>query len=113
MLGVRILPGLYFMHFGGKVDLTFLNKSLQFLKDVKSELKKVTWPTKNETINTTIIVIIGVLILSVFLSIVDTILSAYVRWSLNANTSSFILSIGIIAVLISGFLLFRWLKKKR
>lgn len=93
--------------------MTFLNKSMQFLKDVKSELKKVTWPTKNETVNTTIIVIIGVLILSVFLSIVDTLLSTYVSWAFNAETGPFILSIGVIVLLISGYLVYRWLKSKR
>lgn len=86
---------------------------MQFLKDVKSELKKVTWPTKNETINTTIIVIIGVLILSAFLSLVDTVLSTYVRWAIVASAGSFILSIVVVVALISGFLLFRWLRKKR
>lgn len=92
--------------------MTFLNKSVQFLRDVKAELKNVTWPTKNETINTTIIVIIGVLILSAFLSIVDTILSAYVRWAIVASSGHFILSLGIIIAVISGFLLFRYLKKR-
>lgn len=93
--------------------MTFINKSMQFLKDVKSELKKVTWPTKNETINTTIIVIIGVLILSVFLSIVDTILSTYVPWAIAANTGAFVLSLLVIVAGVSGVVLFKWLQGRR
>ncbi len=35
------------------------------------ELKKVNWPTKNETINLTIVVIIFSLAISIFLGILD------------------------------------------
>lgn len=34
-----------------------MNKITQFLKDAKSELLKVNWPTKQQTINYTLIVI--------------------------------------------------------
>jgi preprotein translocase subunit SecE len=42
-----------------------------FLRDVKIEIKKVVFPTKDELIGSTWIVIIVVLIVSLFLGIVD------------------------------------------
>ncbi len=49
----------------------FLNKSIQFLREVKIELKKVTWPSRIQTMGTTGIVIVLVIIISLFLGLVD------------------------------------------
>jgi preprotein translocase subunit SecE len=46
-------------------------KVRQFLAGSKVELKKVTWPTPKQTLASTSIVIIVVIIVSVFLGIVD------------------------------------------
>jgi preprotein translocase subunit SecE len=43
----------------------------KFLNEVKEELKKVSWPTKNETIRLTTIVLISCIISGTFLGIVD------------------------------------------
>jgi preprotein translocase subunit SecE len=58
--------------------LGFLQKSLQFLREVKIELKKVTWPTRKQTIGSTVVVIIIVIIISFFLGIVDIGLSSLI-----------------------------------
>ncbi len=42
-----------------------------FLIGVRSELKKVTWTSKTELIESTIVVIVAVLIVAVFLGLVD------------------------------------------
>jgi preprotein translocase subunit SecE len=55
-----------------------LQKSLQFLREVKLELKKVTWPTRKQTIGSTLVVIILVMIISLFLGIVDIGLSSLI-----------------------------------
>ena len=46
-------------------------KIKQFLAGSKVELKKVTWPTPKQTLASTSVVIIVVVIVSVFLGIVD------------------------------------------
>ena len=51
----------------------------QFLREVKMELKKVTWPSRKDTIYATIIVLITVLIFGFFLGTVDLGLSRLVR----------------------------------
>jgi preprotein translocase subunit SecE len=60
-------------------DDNFLQKSAQFLREVKIELKKVTWPTRKQTMGSTVVVIILVAIISLFLGLVDLGLSSLVR----------------------------------
>jgi len=48
---------------------------IQYLKDSVRELKKVTWPTKKETTNYTILVIMISLSVAVFIGLVDFLLS--------------------------------------
>jgi preprotein translocase subunit SecE len=55
----------------------------EFLGDVKSELQKVTWPTKKETYGSTVVVIVLVLLVAVFLWVVDSALSMLIRTLLN------------------------------
>ncbi|MCX8074493.1 MAG: preprotein translocase subunit SecE [Clostridia bacterium] len=45
-----------------------------FLKGIKSELKKVVWPTKNQLINNTLLVVVLVVILSAVVLSFDLIL---------------------------------------
>ena len=47
---------------------------INFLKDVRGETKKVTWPSKDETIKSAIAVFVMVAILSVFLFLGDQIM---------------------------------------
>jgi preprotein translocase subunit SecE len=47
------------------------HKIRSFLQESRSELKKVDWPTRNETIRFTIFVIVLSLIVAVFLGILD------------------------------------------
>jgi len=46
-----------------------------FLKEVKDELKKVVWPTRDEIIRLTAVVIIVSLIVGVYLGLIDLILT--------------------------------------
>ena len=54
-------------------------KSAQFLREVKVELKKVTWPSRKQTIGSTAVVIALVMIISLFLGIVDFGISSLIR----------------------------------
>jgi len=57
----------------------FFQKAMDFLREVKVELKKVTWPTQKQTTGTTIVVIIFVFIVSAFLGLFDLGLSKLVQ----------------------------------
>ena len=52
---------------------------IQFLRQVKQEVKKVTWPAKKDVIRATIMVITIVAIAAVFFFVVDSIFGAIVR----------------------------------
>jgi preprotein translocase subunit SecE len=51
-----------------------MKRIIQFFKDSFAELKKVTWPSKDEVLASTKVVIISTLIIALFLGIVDVIL---------------------------------------
>jgi preprotein translocase subunit SecE len=54
-------------------------KTKQFLREVKVELKKVTWPSRKQTIGSTAVVIALVMIISLFLGVVDFGISNLIR----------------------------------
>jgi preprotein translocase subunit SecE len=54
-------------------------KVVQFLKEAKVELNKVTWPSSKQTLASTSVVIIVVIIVSAFLGIVDFGLAKVIR----------------------------------
>ncbi|MBL7180569.1 MAG: preprotein translocase subunit SecE [Pseudomonadota bacterium] len=62
----------------GKIK-SYINTSVQFLREVKVELRKVTWPTRKQTTGSTVVVIILVMIISLFLGVVDIGLSSLIR----------------------------------
>jgi len=52
---------------------------IQFFREVRVELTKVTWPSKKQTIGSTAVVIVFVFVIAVFLGIVDIGLSSFIR----------------------------------
>ncbi len=55
----------------------------EFVKQVRQETAKVTWPTRKETMVTTIMVLIMTTVLAVFFLGVDQILGRFVRFLLS------------------------------
>jgi len=53
-------------------------KVVKFLADVKYEMSKVSWPTKEELLGSTYVVIIMSIIMALFIFAADTILSRIV-----------------------------------
>ena len=66
-----------------KKEPNVIDKSLQFLREVRVELKKVTWPSRKQTIGSTVVVVILAMIISLFLGVVDMGLSGLIRVILN------------------------------
>ena len=54
-------------------------QGMQFLREVRIELNKVAWPTRQQTMASTVVVIILVMIISLFLGLVDMGLSKIVE----------------------------------
>ena len=54
-------------------------KIVKFFEDVLKEMKKVTWPTKNELMESTKVVIIVCMILAGFTYIIDMIINQVIK----------------------------------
>ena len=50
-----------------------------FLMEVRNELKKSTWPTRNELLESTAVVILSVILFTVFVGLSDSLLVAVLR----------------------------------
>ena len=60
----------------------------RYFKEVKQEAQKVTWPSRKETIASTIAVLIMVLLASVFLYLSDQVLAYLVSLVLSLGVSA-------------------------
>ena len=53
-------------------------KLIQFFKEIEVELKMVTWPGRKEVINSTIVVLTTIFLISAFLWLVDLALQKFI-----------------------------------
>ena len=58
---------------------------MQFVREVRTELRKVAWPTRAEVINYSIIVLVTVVILTALIALLDIVFSEWVLKLLNVN----------------------------
>ena len=54
-----------------------------WVRDVRSELRKVVWPTREEAIKLTTVVVVLSVIVGFFLGMVDAIFSTMITWFLQ------------------------------
>jgi preprotein translocase subunit SecE len=66
------------MSFVAKLKDNF-NGLLKFLRDVRTELRKVVWPTRKQTINYTLVVLVAVFLVTVLLSVTDAAFNVVIR----------------------------------
>jgi len=59
------------------------DSTVRFYGEVKTEAKKIAWPLRKETIASTTVVVVIVLIVSLYLGVVDAILSPAVKLILS------------------------------
>lgn len=55
----------------------------KFVREVRSEAAKITWPTRKETMVSTVMVLVMVAIAAVFFIAVDNIIGFAIRWILG------------------------------
>lgn len=55
---------------------------IAFMRDARTELRRVVWPTRQETLQTTLVVLVMVLIVAIFLWLLDM----FLLWSVNGIT---------------------------
>ena len=54
--------------------------TMEFARETQVEVRKVVWPTRQETVQTTGVVIVVVLLAAVFLWVLDLLLGGITRW---------------------------------
>ena len=59
---------------------------LMFIQQVRNEVSKVTWPSRNETTLTSVIVIIFAIIASLFFFLSDQVMSFFIRLILGLGS---------------------------
>jgi preprotein translocase subunit SecE len=53
-------------------------KPLQFVKEVRSELKKVVWPTRQETVNYSVVTLVTIVFFTALIAGLDWVFSGFV-----------------------------------
>jgi len=76
LAGLVIAGLIYFRTLQGK-------RLSAFIKETKIELRKVVWPTRDETVKTTGMIMVAVIIVAIFLWIVDSFFSWMVQLLTN------------------------------
>jgi len=59
--------------------MQWINKIRQFLTEVFVELKKSAWPTRSELVDSTLVVLVTVVLLGVFVATADVVFAWVVR----------------------------------
>ncbi len=57
--------------------------TIEFLSESRFELRKVVWPTREETLRSTGVIAVVVVVISLILGLIDLIVSSIVRWLLG------------------------------
>jgi preprotein translocase subunit SecE len=63
----------------------FLTQAAQFFREVKVELQKVTFPTRQETVGSTVVVLVLTFILATYLGLSDWVLARIVQMLLQVG----------------------------
>ena len=56
-----------------------MQRLITFLKEVRAELGKITWPTRSELVESTFVVIVSVIAISIFIGAVDQVFNYLLR----------------------------------
>ncbi|MDY6935567.1 MAG: preprotein translocase subunit SecE [Spirochaetota bacterium] len=56
-----------------------IKKAFDFIRESREELRKVSWPDRDEVTSFTIVVVVAVVFIAVFLWLVDTMLMSIIK----------------------------------
>jgi preprotein translocase subunit SecE len=67
------------------MQVAVVTRVREFVQEVLAEFRKVTWPSRQELVNSTVVVIAVTVVLSLFLGGVDIVLARAVEWVLGGG----------------------------
>ena len=75
-------------HFAGPRQIPERALGWAFFRDARNEVRKVIWPTRQETLQTTLIVLAMVVLVALILWAMDALFLELVQWLVNLNRGS-------------------------
>jgi preprotein translocase subunit SecE len=57
-----------------------MQRLIEFLKEARAELGKVSWPTRKELSESTVLVIVSVILVTIFIGAVDFVFNKLLQW---------------------------------
>jgi preprotein translocase subunit SecE len=67
------------------MQIVAIGRVKEFVQEVLDEFRKVTWPTRQELVNATVVVIAVTVVVAFFLGGVDIVLARAVEWILSGG----------------------------
>ena len=58
------------------------NRVVHYFRETRAELRKVVWPTREEAINLTVVVVVTIVAMSAFFGVIDYLLTGLFRFLL-------------------------------
>ncbi|MBN1179866.1 MAG: preprotein translocase subunit SecE [Anaerolineae bacterium] len=83
------------------------NAIIRYIKDTRSELKKIKWPTREETVRLTQLVLVVTVVMGLFLWAMDVLFSWWLGGILTSNPWSIGLVIVTLVVGVAAFVILR------
>lgn len=81
-----------------------LDTAVEFTKEVNLELRKVTWPKREDVVRATVMTIVAAVVLSIFLAITDFVLQSGIRplftGTIGVSTIFMVAYIGLICYVL-------------
>ena len=74
LVAAAVAGSLYYQTDHGK-------RTVGFFRDARTEVRKVVWPSRQETVQTTLTVFVIVIIIGIFLWLFDMLLSGVFKWA--------------------------------
>ena len=71
---LTFLPANQFLAKSSKKDEKPKKKRFQFFRDVKSEMKRVTWPTRTDVLRWSGVVVVALLFFGIFVALLDNVI---------------------------------------
>jgi preprotein translocase subunit SecE len=69
----------------GTEIVSFVPRTIEFVKEAWQELRKVHWPTRKETQSATVVVLVAVVVVSIYLGLVDFALSYAMQYIMSQS----------------------------
>jgi len=66
--------------------MSAIDKSRTFLNEVRAEMKKITWPALPELRESTTVVIVSVLLITMFIAVVDVVINNILNLLIRVGT---------------------------